>query len=47
MKNFQFISKDFFVASSSLGSVRLLQINEDAYIEFKEHIAWEFIHNFK
>lgn len=47
MKNLQFISKDFFVASSSLGSVWLLQINEDVNIEFKEHMAWEFIHNFK
>ncbi|KAG7190344.1 hypothetical protein KM043_006457 [Ampulex compressa] len=43
----KFISKDFFVASSSLGSVRLLQISENPYSQFKEHMAWEFIHNFK
>ncbi|XP_067207554.1 nucleoporin Nup43 [Linepithema humile] len=42
----KFISKDFFVVSSSLGSVRLLQIEEEC-AEFKEHMAWEFIHNFK
>lgn len=35
------------MASSSLGSVRLLQVDEDTCAEFKEHMAWEFIHSFK
>ncbi|XP_020283292.1 nucleoporin Nup43 [Pseudomyrmex gracilis] len=43
----KFVSRDFFVASSSLGSVRLLQVDEDTCSEFKEHMAWEFIHSFK
>lgn len=43
----KFIAKDFFVASSSLGSVRLLQISDNPYQQFKEHMSWDFIHNFK
>ncbi|KAK2575703.1 hypothetical protein KPH14_012093 [Odynerus spinipes] len=43
----KFINSNFFVASSSLGSVRLLQIQDNASPQFKEHMAWEFIHSFK
>lgn len=42
----QFISKDLFVASSSLGSVQLLQIQENPYAQFKEHLSWDFVHSF-
>ncbi|XP_043495160.1 nucleoporin Nup43 isoform X2 [Polistes fuscatus] len=43
----KFINSSFFVASSSLGSIRLLQIQENPVPQFKEHMAWEFIHSFK
>lgn len=43
----QFISKDFFVVSTSIGTVRLLQIHENPYSQFKEHMSWEFIHKFE
>lgn len=42
----QFINKDFFVASSSDGSVKVLQILENPYAKFKEHITWKNIHRF-
>lgn len=43
----QFINKDHFVVSSSNGSVKLLQIQEDPYHKFKEIVSWDSIHQFK
>lgn len=43
----QFVSRDFFVVSTSIGTVRLLQIQENPYAQFKEHMSWEFIHKFQ
>ncbi|XP_043268903.1 nucleoporin Nup43 isoform X2 [Venturia canescens] len=42
----QFVSKDCFVASSSIGSVKLLQISENPYLEFKENASWDSLHKF-
>ncbi|KZC10530.1 PREDICTED: nucleoporin Nup43 [Dufourea novaeangliae] len=42
----KFISRDFFVVSTSTGTVRLLQIQENPYSQFKEHVSWELIHKF-
>ncbi|XP_046427457.1 nucleoporin Nup43 [Neodiprion virginianus] len=42
----RFISKDLFVASSSIGTVQLLQIQENPYAQFKERLSWNFLHKF-
>ncbi|XP_051176057.1 nucleoporin Nup43 [Leptopilina boulardi] len=40
----KFINKDFFVVSSSDGTVKVLQILENPYSKFKEHITWKNLH---
>ncbi|XP_011301967.1 nucleoporin Nup43 [Fopius arisanus] len=42
----EFIDKNAFVASSSMGSVKLLGINESPYAEFRDLMSWELIHRF-
>ncbi|XP_012283346.1 nucleoporin Nup43 [Orussus abietinus] len=42
----KFISKDRFVASSSVGSIKLLQIQDNPYTQFKEVMLWKYVHNF-
>ncbi|XP_034952002.1 pre-mRNA-splicing factor ATP-dependent RNA helicase DHX15 isoform X2 [Chelonus insularis] len=42
----QFINRDCVVASSSIGSVVLLQIEESPFNEFKELMSWNNIHQF-
>ncbi|KAK0094826.1 hypothetical protein PV326_009889 [Microctonus aethiopoides] len=43
----QFINTTCFVASSSIGSVKLLQIEDNPYLPLKELTIWENIHQFK
>lgn len=43
----QFITDDFFVASSSLGSVKVLQLQESPFTDLKEHVSWDSIHKFR
>lgn len=43
----KFIAKNYFVASSSLGTVILLNISDNPYSQFKKRMAWENLHSFK
>lgn len=43
----KFIAKDYFVASSSLGSVTLLHITDNPYSQFDKRMSWDNIHTFK
>lgn len=45
---FQFLNSDYLVASSSLGSVKLLKIDVDISGSYKilDEIVWNRIHNF-
>ncbi|XP_011495665.1 PREDICTED: nucleoporin Nup43 [Ceratosolen solmsi marchali] len=42
----KFISYDHFVASSSLGTVKVLKLQDNPYPDIKEESTWDLIHRF-